>query len=92
MDRFLCRHCQRKYIKRPRGLCWLCYMTTDIRSQYLLLEPGTLTQSEIRDHDGPAPAPQCPTPAGPGSDEKIAAMAARASAGQSLFHPFDGWC
>jgi len=29
-----CRHCNRHPVTRPRGLCWTCWQSTDIRRRY----------------------------------------------------------
>lgn len=81
-----CRHCGRV---RPRGqikrgLCCACYHRADIRDQYRPLShnktPGTTTPTAL------AAAP-CTHP--PGSEERIAALSARVSAGVLLWHPND---
>jgi hypothetical protein len=52
----------------------------------------TLRRRATSDHPGPAPLPAAPTGHGPGTPQKVAAMEARAAAGQALFHPLDaGW-
>jgi len=82
-----CRHCGKKTVNRPRGLCWTCYYTAEVRTLY----PGTTSKFGRRgiDHAGrrrPAPAP---TQALPGSPQKIAVLRERASLGLELWHSDD---
>ncbi len=30
----ICRHCHRKKVNRPRGLCWRCYYRPGVRERY----------------------------------------------------------
>lgn len=30
----LCRHCFKKLVCRPRGLCWRCYYTPGVQANY----------------------------------------------------------
>lgn len=76
-DRPPCRHCQCRVAARPRGLCYSCYESLDIRHRY---------QSDSKfARRGLAPSsarrfPAEPTDAPPGSSEKVKVLCARASA------------
>lgn len=83
----LCRHCQQRLATRPRGLCWPCYQSPDVRARY----PSTskfvrrglgLTTGQV------LPLP-LPTKARPGSPEKVAILRQRAELRQELWHPDD---
>lgn len=82
-----CRHCQQAPVSRPRGLCWSCYYTPEIRTRY------PVTSKFARRGLGigfvAAPLPAFPTDALPGSEEKIAVLTQRAALRQELFHPQD---
>jgi hypothetical protein len=83
----ICRHCQKRRVTRPRGLCWTCYYTEGVREQYPSMSkfgrrgPGNF--------NGKAKLPPFPTLALPGSPEKIAILEQRALLRQALFHPQD---
>lgn len=81
-----CRHCGRAKVNRPRGLCWDCYYAPGVRERY----PSTskFARRSKPDFFGSLLLPT-PTDAPPGSEEKMAVLAARAAAGESLFHPDD---
>jgi hypothetical protein len=83
----LCRHCQRVPSNRPRGLCWSCYYTPGLRERY----PSTskFARRGLDDFNGKAALPPQPTPAMPGTPEKIAILEERARLRQSLWHPMD---
>lgn len=34
MMKDVCLHCRTRTISRPRGLCWSCYYTPEIKAQY----------------------------------------------------------
>ncbi len=74
----LCRHCRKRKVTRPRGLCWTCYPSTSIHPHH-----------GIDDFYGRITRPPFPTAALPGTPEKIAILAQRASLGQELWHPDD---
>jgi len=82
-----CRHCRRVRVNRPRGLCWSCYYTPGLRDLY----PSTskFARHGIGDFLGPVKRPIMPTPARPGSPEKVAILEERARLHQELWHPFD---
>jgi hypothetical protein len=70
---------------RPRGLCNSCYVNPDIRHRYpRFVERGV--NVEGTGHILPAAEP---TDALPGTKAKVRVMAARALAGQAIFHPQD---
>lgn len=83
----VCRHCHRKPINRPRGLCWTCYYTPGVRERY----PSTskFARRGVGNIQGPTPLPAFPTNAPPGSIDKITILAERARRCQTLWHPLD---
>lgn len=83
----LCRHCHERPVNRPRGLCWGCYYTPGIRECYPSTSKFARRGTGI--FKGSAPLPRVPTPALPGTPEKVAALADRAKNMQSLWHPLD---
>ena len=82
-----CRHCGKKPVSRPRGLCWGCYYTSGVRERY----PSTSPHGHrgVRDSYRRGAVPPEPTRALPGSPEKVRILEQRASLGQSLWHPED---
>jgi hypothetical protein len=82
-----CRHCGQKQAARPRGLCWTCYQTLDIRRQYASL--SKFGRRGVLDFYGSGELPAAPTTALPGSLEKVAVLQQRASRRQALWHPDD---
>ena len=79
-----CRYCG-KFQKslRPRGLCWTCYNTPEIKGLYPKCgDNGT----PDRFH---APPPRKPTRARPGTEIKVRVLEWRARKGYALFHPAD---
>lgn len=86
----LCRHCQRKQISRPRGLCWTCFYDPAIREQFPVLTKfrRDISGAIARDFNGPG-RPPSPTSALPGTPEKEAVLTQRAQNGETLFHPED---
>jgi hypothetical protein len=83
----LCRHCGRKEAARPRGLCWTCYQTLEIREQYTPI--SKFGRRGVLDFCGMGGLPEVPTRAMPGSPEKVAVLERRASQHQMLWHPHD---
>lgn len=83
----LCRHCGKVPSNRPRGLCWKCYYTPGVREQY----PSTskFARRGLDDFNGVSPLPALPTPALPGSPEKVEVLMERARRQQALWHPDD---
>lgn len=78
----VCRHCKRKKINRPRGLCWTCYYTAGVRERYQ--STSKFARRGTMNFNGPAKAAE-PVDAAAGTPEKIEAMMRRAEAGQDLF-------
>jgi len=79
----VCRHCSNRPVSRPRGLCWGCYYSPGVRDRYRVAVrygAGLGNGAALAD---------APTPAAPGSPEKIAVIEERASLGRRLFHPAD---
>ncbi len=83
----ICKHCRRAKVNRPRGLCWGCYYTPGVKdlfpstSKYARRGEGNFT--------GNAPVAPEPTPAPPGSAEKMAVLEMRVKLKQALWHPAD---
>jgi hypothetical protein len=81
----VCRHCgHRTQSGRPRGLCWSCYYTPEVRARY----PAQVIRG-VGLFAGPSPQPMKATRALPGSPEKVAVLEQRARLGQELWHPQD---
>jgi hypothetical protein len=79
-----CRHCGRASVGRPRGLCWTCYYTPEVRNRYPIVSKRGIG---LFNHRSEPPAK--PTRALPGSQEKVAVLEQRARLGQGLWHPQD---
>lgn len=86
----LCRHCHSRRLSRPRGLCWTCYYSPDVRQRYEAnaTHRPDLTGAAVPDFGGPAKWTK-PTTALPGTPEKEAVLARRAQNGETLWHPED---
>ncbi len=82
-----CRHCGRKAAGRPRGLCWTCYQTLDIRDRYSAV--SKFGRRGVLDFCGSGELPAAPPRALPGSPEKVAVLEQRASRREALWHPKD---
>lgn len=82
----ICRHCQRRPAHQARGLCFRCYEDRVIRCQYPADNSG---RRGVGNFTGWQPLPAEPVPHPPGTPAKVAAMAARAEAGEQLWHPED---
>lgn len=82
-----CRHCGRGVCNYCRGLCKACYYAPGVRHLYPVQSRPTHDGAE--DFAGPAPPPEAPTDAPPGSREKVEVLAGRAARRQSLFHDGD---
>ena len=82
-----CRHCGHTPARRPRGLCWNCYHRLEIRDCYL--STSKFGRRGVLDSYGRFRLPPAPTPALPGTAEKVAVMTARAELRQALWHPLD---
>jgi hypothetical protein len=83
----ICLHCQEAIVSRPRGLCWRCFYTPLVRERY----PSTskFGRRGIGNFNCRAPPLALPTQARPGTSDKVAVLAERASMGQDLWHPDD---
>ncbi len=93
LDRMVCANaeCGRVEINVSRGLCWRCYKDKRIR----LRHPPLPARARNRNRRGVGNGnrsvlPDRPTPAAPGTPEKIAVLEQRAESGVSLHHPMDG--
>jgi hypothetical protein len=82
-----CRHCGRRAAGRPRGLCWACYQTLDIRGRYPPV--SKFGRRGVLDFCGSGKPPELPTRALPGTTEKVAILEQRASRREALWHPHD---
>ena len=80
----LCRNCGRAPGNRARGLCWACYQKRSVRRRYRMLR-----KSFHPDRHGSRPLPPTPTPALPGTPEKVAVFRQRVAARTQLWHPQD---
>lgn len=83
-----CRHCQARPANRPKGLCWRCWDSPDIRKRHPSTSPHA-RRSAAADMVV-ASLPPAPVAAAPGSEEKIRAMADRVERREATFHPDDG--
>jgi hypothetical protein len=89
----VCQHCNKRKATRSRGLCHHCSQTPAIRYLYPVTSKyASLAAKGImkEDFEGPTQLPGTPTMAGPGTEEKLAAMQSRLLMRVSLFHPTDG--
>jgi hypothetical protein len=71
-----------------KGLCLACFGDPAVRARF----PGLYAAADpsaTPDFNGTPPPPAAPTDAPPGSAAKVEALAARAAAGERLFHPLD---
>lgn len=83
-----CRLCLVKSASRPRGLCWVCYYTR--RDEVPMTDsPHARRGNGVGVADNPCRPPAEPTAALPGTDAKVAVMAARAARGEAVFHAED---
>lgn len=84
-----CRHCGGRYSCRPRGLCWPCHRDGAVRALYPVKDSPHSRRGVGNGVMASAPPPSEPTDALPGSEAKMAVLAARAARGESLWHPSD---
>lgn len=84
-----CRHCGRKRVYRPRGLCWSFYENLDVRSQYEPLNKYGKRGRRGHDARNGAYLSAEPTEDLPGTEGKVQTMEERAARGEGLFHPRD---
>jgi ribosomal protein L37E len=82
----LCRHCGRSPINRPRGLCWRCYYTPQVRRLY---PRRSFLPKAMRERSSRYPLPPYPTRARPGTEEKINVLRQRVRQRWQLWHPRD---
>lgn len=90
MSRFkgkVCVHCAGAPVSRPRGLCWHCYHVPGVKERYPVAS-SVYGRRGVGLFVGRGKTPR-PTTAAPGTKEKLAVLAARAAAGEELFHPND---
>ena len=80
----ICAHCEQCPVSRPRGLCWRCYYTPEIRALY----PGH-PKFSYRGVGKKAKTLPDAAIAAPGSAEKVAILEVRAQADLALWHPED---
>lgn len=84
----LFRHCGKRNVNRPRGLCYGCYYTPGVLVQYPTLSKFGV-RHEDTDYGYGKPLPALPTDAIPGSAEKLAVLIGRHERGEKLHHPRD---
>jgi hypothetical protein len=82
-----CVHCGRVPASRRRGLCNGCYMDRAVREATPVVNKFGQRGAGASARSHPPPAKS--TKARPGGKGKLAVLAARAQAGQELFHPND---
>jgi hypothetical protein len=83
-----CRHCRRLAVRHARGLCQPCYRDPCVRKLFPALRPTRRPPQFVGAADDLEIA-RLPTHYPPGSEGKIAVLAARCAAGLPLFHPAD---
>lgn len=84
--RSLCRHCNRRPVNRPRGLCWHCYYKPGVRELY----PSTSKYAFRGVGNGQRKRPlPTPTDTLPGTPERVAVLEERAAREEALWHPDD---
>lgn len=81
-----CRHCARRPATRARRLCYACYHEPVIRNRF---PPQTTNRPKNSTRD--RKLARIPTPALPGSEEKLLVMIHRYARKEQLFHPRDAW-
>ncbi len=79
-----CRHCQKKRVNRPLGLCWSCYYTPGVRVQY-----GGQASLEKRDDYSQSKTPRQTLSSLPGSTERIRALRERVLRGEATWRKGD---
>lgn len=80
-----CQHCLYRSVTRPRDLCYACHADYAVRNLY----PVKFThQGNGKPGDGRV-LPPVATESRPGTEQRIAVYAERASKGHSLYHPQD---
>jgi hypothetical protein len=84
-----CIHCCKALCSRPRGLCFACYGTPGIRGLYAPRKNQFTDAVPLGDFNGGYTPPLLPTPAPPGTAEKIAVLTERAERRERLWHPRD---
>lgn len=88
----LCQHCNTDRYIKGRGLCYFCYSKPAIKSMY---SPKTnqrdiqMTCSRAGDFYGGYHPPAKPTPAMPGTEAKMQALAERVANRVALWHHQD---
>lgn len=83
-----CSNCGAKPVSRGRGLCWRCSRTPGVKEKF----PPVSKFGKRGVANGcftPTAVPE-PTPARPGTAEKVEVLAARAAAGLALWNDADG--
>lgn len=81
-----CRHCSKAKASRPRGLCWSCFYTPEIRALY---PPTSKHGARGYGLGASTGAPDAPTLCPPGTAAKVAVLQERAKLRQRLDHPAD---
>jgi hypothetical protein len=81
-----CRHCAKRPVTRPRGLCWTCWTSKGVRDLYP--SDSKFARRGTPNFCGPGKEPD-PTDFLPGTPDKVAVLEARADRGEDLWHPGD---
>lgn len=85
----MCRHCRRRPVNRPRGLCWKCFYTPGLRDRYGWRDVGGSSARGRGLANADPPPPPEPTPHLQGTEAKIRVLAERCAAGYGLWHSQD---
>jgi len=84
----ICRHCRRRSVNRPRGLCGGCYYRDGVRDLYPPADERFSSSlphaAKYRNPNRPASRP---TTALPGTPEKVQEMRRRVRYGQAIDPP-----
>lgn len=81
-----CRHCQKFYINRPRGLCWRCFYTPGLKELYPPTAPCGRRGHGMNGMKDPHVKPTHHLPL---TEEKMAVLEQRAANCQPLFSKDD---
>lgn len=82
-----CRHCGRRRVSRPRGLCWRCYHIPGMRERYASTSKYAVRGLGNGFLAPPLDAATCSHL--PGSPGRLETYSRRALAGLAVLHPDD---
>lgn len=89
MPRPICRHCGRRPVNRPRGLCRSCYYSPGVRELHPMSKFSPTKYAGEKEIHGERPLPAEPIPPGTSKADREAILSKRASALETLWHPDD---